>query len=64
MGNAKKHIRGSKGSQLSSQLRGIPFEQILVVAIDASKYLPKALVCNYFGEILEDSFFFTVNSDG
>jgi transposase len=64
MGNAKKHIRGQKGSHLSSQLRGIPFDQVLVVAIDAGKYLPKALVCNYFGEILEDSFFFTVDSDG
>ena len=37
---------------------------MVIVPIDAAKHHPKALICNYFGDILEDSFFFSVNMSG
>jgi transposase len=59
-----RNIQGQKGCRFSEELRGVSLDQILVVPIDAAKYHPKALICNYFGDILEDSFFFSVNSAG
>lgn len=59
-----RNIQGQKGCRFSEELRGVSLDQILVVPIDAAKYHPKALICNYFGDILEDSFFFSVNSVG
>ena len=65
MGKSKKHnIRGRKGRRFAEELKGISLDQILIVPIDTAKYHPKALVCNYFGDIFEDSFFFSVNSAG
>lgn len=58
------NIQGKKGSQFSSQLRGVNLERVLIVAIDAAKYFQKALLCNYFGDVLERPFFFGVNRDG
>ncbi|MEC1760384.1 hypothetical protein [Schinkia azotoformans] len=63
----KKHfnnIQGKKGSQFSSHLRGLNLERVLIVPIDAAKYFQKAMLCNYFGDILEDPFFFGVNRGG
>lgn len=67
MGLKKKHlnnIQGKKGSQFSSQLRGVNLEKVLIVAIDAAKFFQKALICNYFGDVIEEPFFFGVNRDG
>lgn len=59
-----QHIQGSKGSQFSQQLRGVNLEQVLIVAIDAAKLHQKALICNYFGDIIAKPFFFSVNQSG
>jgi len=58
------NIQGKKGSQFSSQLRGMDLERVLIVPIDAAKYYQKALLCNYYGDVLERPFFFGVNQDG
>jgi transposase len=58
------NIQGKKGSQFSSQLRGVNLERVLIVAIDAAKYFQKALLCNYFGDVIEKPFFFGVNQEG
>jgi len=41
--NQLNNIQGKKGSQFSSQLRGINLERVLIVAIDAAKFYQKAL---------------------
>ena len=64
MGINLNNIQGKKGSQFSSQLRGVNLERVLIVAIDAAKFFQKALVCNYFGDVLEKPFFFGVNQEG
>ncbi len=58
------HIQGVKGTKFSQQLRGVNLEQVLIVAIDAAKLHQKALICNYFGDIIENPFFFSVNESG
>jgi transposase len=58
------NIQGKKGSQFSSQLRGINLEKVLIVAIDAAKFFQKALICNYFGDVIEKPFFFGINQSG
>ena len=58
------HIQGHKGTKFSQQLRGVNLEQVLIVAIDAAKLHQKALICNYFGDIIEKPFFFSVNDSG
>ena len=65
MGKFKsRNIQGQKGRRFSEQLKGISLDQVLIVPIDAAKHHPKALICNYFGDILEESFFFAINSLG
>jgi len=58
------HIQGRKGTKFSQQLRGVNLEQVLIVAIDAAKLHQKALICNYFGDIIEKPFFFSVSDSG
>jgi transposase len=58
------HIQGRKGTKFSQQLRGVNLEQVLIVAIDAAKLHQKALICNYFGDIIEKPFFFSVSHSG
>ncbi|MGO0063790.1 IS110 family transposase [Brevibacillus fluminis] len=58
------HIQGRKGNKFSQHLRGVNLEQVLIVAIDAAKLHQKALICNYFGDIIVKPFFFSVNRDG
>lgn len=58
------HIQGRKGTKFSQQLRGVDLEQVLIVAIDAAKLHQKALICNYFGDILAKPFFFSVSDSG
>jgi Transposase and inactivated derivatives len=59
-----QHIQGLKGTKFSQQLRGVNLEQVLVVAIDAAKLHQKALICNYFGDVIEKPFFFSVSQSG
>lgn len=58
------HIQGKKGSQFSQQIRGLNLEQVLLVAIDAAKLHQKAMICNYFGDVIARPFFFSVNITG
>jgi transposase len=58
------NIQGRKGIKFSQQLRGVNLEQVLIVAIDAAKLHQKALICNYFGDIIEKPFFFSVSDSG
>lgn len=59
-----QHIQGLKGTKFSQQLRGVNLEQVLIVAIDAAKLHQKALICNYFGDVIEKPFFFSVSQSG
>jgi transposase len=59
-----QHIQGFKGTKFSQQLRGVNLEQVLIVAIDAAKLHQKALICNYFGDVIEKPFFFSVSQSG
>ncbi|MFH5182699.1 IS110 family transposase [Paenibacillus sp. TAB 01] len=58
------HIQGIKGTKFSQQLRGVNLEQVLIVAIDAAKLHQKALICNFFGDVIERPFFFSVSESG
>lgn len=64
MGSTSNNIQGKKGCQFSQSLRGVNLEQVLVVAIDAAKFLPKVLICNYFGDVVEHAFFFSIDKVG
>ena len=59
-----QHIQGFKGTKFSQQLRGVNLEQVLIIAIDAAKLHQKALICNYFGDVIEKPFFFSVSQSG
>lgn len=56
--------KGINKNQLSSQIRGIELEKILVVPIDAAKLYQKACITNYYGDILVTPFFFSVDLTG
>lgn len=46
---------------------GLPVRELtehIVVAIDFAKYMPKAMISNFFGEILENSFYLAPNQEG
>ena len=58
------NIRGRKGSQFRSELRGVDLEKVLIIAIDAAKFFQKVMVCNYFGDVLMKPMFFGVNKKG
>lgn len=64
MGKGKRHIRGRRGAERAAQLKGVDLERVVVVAIDSARDFPKALVCNYFGEVLGTPFYFGVNFEG
>lgn len=58
------NIRGLRGVQRAKDLEGIDLSRVLVLAIDPARDHPKALICDYFGTVLEKPFFFAVNSEG
>lgn len=58
------NIRGLRGVQRAKDLEGLDLSRVLVLAIDPARDYPKALICDYFGMVLEKPFFFAVNSDG
>jgi transposase len=45
------HIQGKNGSRWTQFIREHGAENILVVAIDAAKYINKALLCNLYGDV-------------
>ncbi len=58
------NIRGLRGDKRAAELTGLDLSRVLILAIDTARDLPKALICDYFGRVLEKPFFFAVNSDG
>ncbi|AST93526.1 IS110 family transposase [Sutcliffiella cohnii] len=50
------HIQGKIGSRWAQFVRETGVENILIVAIDAAKYTPKAMIATFYGEILEKPF--------
>ena len=58
------NIRGLRGEQRAKELEGLDLSRVLILAIDSARDFPKALICDYFGKVLEKPFFFAVNSEG
>ncbi|WP_163583489.1 IS110 family transposase [Gracilibacillus saliphilus] len=56
--------QGLRRSQFAKELRGMNLEKVLIVPIDVSKVLQKAMILNYFGECIESSFSFMVSRTG
>ncbi len=57
------NIRGFRGDQRAKELEGLDLDKVIILAIDTARDLPKALIFNYFGNVLEKSFFFAVNKE-
>jgi len=55
----RQHIQKVKGRRFTDEIRNLDLEKVLVVPIDGGKNSHKALVANYFGDILHDPFEFT-----
>jgi transposase len=62
--NLFKHIQGKNGSQWANFIREIGSDNLLFVAVDAAKYTHKALISNYYGEILVHPFEFDASLTG
>lgn len=58
------HIQGKMGSKWTKFIREVGVENILILAIDAAKYTHKAMVCNYFGDILVEPFDLDASKSG
>ena len=58
------NIRGLRGEQRAKEIEGLDLSRVLILAIDPARDFPKALICDYFGMVLEKPFFFAVNSEG
>ena len=56
--------QGLRRSQFAKELRGADLEKVLLVPIDVSKVLQKAMILNYFGEAIHIPFAFMVNQTG
>ncbi|WP_249872887.1 IS110 family transposase [Oceanobacillus saliphilus] len=56
--------QGLRRSQFAKEIRGTNLEKVLIVPIDVSKVLQKAMILNYFGESIESAFSFMVNQTG
>jgi transposase len=64
MVNILNHIQGKNGSRWSNFIKETGIENILILAIDAAKYTHKAMICNYFGDILVSPFDFDASLTG
>jgi len=60
----RQHIQKVKGRRFTDEIRDLDLEKVLVVPIDGGKNSHKALVANYFGDILHDPFEFTNSTTG
>jgi len=56
--------QGLRRSQFAKEIRGTDLEKVLIVPIDVSKVLQKAMILNYFGESIEPAFSFMVSQTG
>lgn len=56
--------QGLRRSQFAKELKGADLEKVLIVPIDTSKVLQKAMVMNYFGDIVQAPFAFMVSQTG
>jgi|SRR5699024_3853860 len=52
------HIQGKNGSEWVNFKKQYGEDNILILAIDAAKYTHKAMICNFYGEILVEAFDF------
>jgi len=60
----RQHIQKVKGRRFTDEIRDLDLEKVLVVPVDGGKDSHKALVANYFGDILHDPFEFTNSVTG
>jgi transposase len=60
----RQHIQKVKGRRFTDEIRNLDLEKVLVAPIDGGKNSHKALVANYFGDILHDPFEFTNSATG
>jgi transposase len=58
------HIQGKNGSRWTQFIREHGAENILVVAIDAAKYINKAIICNLYGDVFIRPFEFDSTRHG
>lgn len=56
--------QGLRRSQFAKELRGADLEKVLLVPIDVSKVLQKAMILNYFGDVVQVPFSFMVSQTG
>ncbi|WP_419959370.1 IS110 family transposase [Psychrobacillus sp. BM2] len=56
--------QGLRRSQFAKELRGTDLEKVLLVPIDVSKVLQKAMILNYFGDVIHIPFSFMVSQTG
>jgi len=60
----RQHIQKVKGRRFTDEIRNLDLEKVLVVPIDGGKNSHKALVADYFGDILHDPFEFSNLASG
>ncbi|MDQ0233664.1 IS110 family transposase [Metabacillus malikii] len=56
--------QGLRRSQFAKELKGANLEKVLIIPIDASKVIQKAMILNYFGDVVHTPFAFMVNRTG
>lgn len=56
--------QGLRRSQFAKELKGADLERVLIIPIDASKVIQKAMILNYFGDVVHTPFAFMVNQTG
>lgn len=52
------HIKKVRGERFTREIRGMDLNQVLIVPIDIAKQSHRALVANYFGDIIVEPFTF------
>jgi transposase len=60
----RQHIQKVKGRRFTDEIRNLNLENVLVIPIECGKNSHKALVANYFGDILYDTFEFANSITG
>lgn len=60
----RQHIQKVKGRRFTDEIRNLNLEKVLVIPIECGKNSHKALVANYFGDILYDRFEFANSNTG
>lgn len=60
----RQHLHNVKGRRFTDEIRNLDLKKVLVIPIDGGKNAHKALVANYFGDILVDTFEFPNSKSG